>query len=478
MVICREQRIKKGGASLDTFTNMISNEPGTPAYSGFKSRSTYQIVSITAYLLGVGKGIFENENEPPQMEVYRQLDQDKNARIVRNLCRLRTAIERRYKTILDKMRYEYKSLMTIEEIPQDAIQQLSEDGVSLVKARYTLIDYVVQINKLLSDRVNNCRALFPIWVNWDYIRAVFIMPGGLTEDGIKSEAAVYCGNLGAYPYQVYLNWPPSEQGNILYNDRKFLQLLYEWNEDEFTDLSKVSDAAVTTKNHIYGFLEQSQRAVMVVDCENSDPYKLCAVLKAMPMESTQKIAKILLYSDPHAATAWEILHSYTDVPTEYRLIDRIKENKSLVDAKLIAGTCKEHYENQADSFVLVSSDSDYWGLISTLEKANFLVMVESDKCGPDIKRALMQHNIFYCYIDDFYSGNSSYDIKVTALVRAARKYLAERVRLNVNDMLRSIYYSTRADMTEAEQKQFYNKFIKPMHLKIEDNGDVTILLRD
>ena len=105
-------------------------------------------------------------------------------------------------------------------------------------------------------------------------------------------------------------------------------------------------------------------------------------------------------------------------------------------------------------------------------------MVESDKCGPDIKRALEQHHIFYCYIDDFYSGNSSYDIKVTALVRAARKYLTEKVKLNVHDMLRAVYYSTRADMTDAEQKQFYDKFIKPMHLKIEDNGDVTILLRD
>ena len=303
------------------------------------------------------------------MDVYRQLDQDKNARIVRNLCRLRTAIERRYKTILDKMRYEYKTLMTIDEVPQDAIQQLSEDGISILKSKCTLLGYVVQINKLLSDRVNNCRALFPIWVNWDYIRAVFIMPGGLTEDGVKSEAAVYCGNLGVYPYQVYLNWPPSEQGNILYNDRKFLQLLYMWNKDEFTDLSKVSDAAAITKSHIYDFLEQSQRAVMVVDCENSDPYKLCAVLKAMPMEAARKIAKIILYSDPHAATTWEILHSYTDVPTEYMLIDRIKENKSLVDAKLIAGTCKEHYENKIDSFVLVSSDSDYWGLISTLEPA-------------------------------------------------------------------------------------------------------------
>ena len=93
--------------------------------------------------------------------------------------------------------------------------------------------------------------------------------------------------------------------------------------------------------------------------------------------------------------------------------------QSLVDAKLIAGTCKEHYENTVDSFLLVSSDSDYWGLISTLEKARFLVMVEYNKFG-----------------------------------------------------------LTRANLTEAEQKQFYNKYIKPMHLKIEENGDVTILLRD
>lgn len=443
-----------------------------------KSRSTYQIVSKTAYLLGVSKHIFENDNEPPKLEIFLQLEQDRNARIVRNLCRLRTAIERNFKTILERMRFEYKSIMTAEEVPQDALFQLSEDGISLVKSKSSLAGYVTQINKILSDRINNCRSLFPLWVNWLYIREIFIMPDGLTEEGTKAAAAVYYENLGFYPYQVYMNWPPSDQGNILYNDRKFLTLLYAWNQDAFTDLSKVSDASNTIKGRIYDFLEQSQRAVMVVDCENSDPYKLCAVLRAMPAEATGKIVKIILYSDPHAASAWEILDTYTDIPTEYMLIERIKENKSLVDAKLIAGTCKEHYENAVDSFLLVSSDSDYWGLISTLEKARFLVMVEYDKCGPDIKRALIDHHIFYCYIDDFYSGNESYQIKVAAMVRAVRKYLAEQVHLNVNTMLQAAYYATRADLTEAERKQFYNKYIKPMHLKIEENGDVTILLRD
>ncbi len=47
--------------------------------------STYEIVSKIAYLIGVPKRIFDNEYEPPQVSVYRQLETDKNARIVRNL---------------------------------------------------------------------------------------------------------------------------------------------------------------------------------------------------------------------------------------------------------------------------------------------------------------------------------------------------------------------------------------------------------
>lgn len=45
------------------------------------------------------------------------------------------------------------------------------------------------------------------------------------------------------------------------------------------------------------------------------------------------------------------------------------------------------YKNDVDSFVIVSSDSDYWGLISSLPDAHFLVMIEREKCGPDIRSA-------------------------------------------------------------------------------------------
>ena len=47
--------------------------------------STYVIVSKIAYLIGVPKRIFDNEHEPPQLDVFNQLENDKNARIIRHL---------------------------------------------------------------------------------------------------------------------------------------------------------------------------------------------------------------------------------------------------------------------------------------------------------------------------------------------------------------------------------------------------------
>lgn len=69
--------------------------------------STYELVSKVAYLIGVPLRIFQNEHEPPKIEIYNRLEQDKNARIIRNLCIIRTAIERNYRKINDIMRMEY-----------------------------------------------------------------------------------------------------------------------------------------------------------------------------------------------------------------------------------------------------------------------------------------------------------------------------------------------------------------------------------
>ena len=453
-------------------TAAIMSRPDDSEIIAYKD-STYELVSKVAYLIGVPKRIFENEHEAPRLEIYEQLEKDKTARIVRNLCVVRTSIERNFKYINDKMRTEYRTILSMPEyVPAESLNQLTADGVNFIKKSSTkLAHHIVEINRLISDRINNCKPLFPLWINWQYIKDLFIMPNGLTEAGTKAAADLYYSNLSYYPYQVYINWIPADEGNVLYNDKKFATLLYQWHNDYFGEISKVSDAGNYVKSNIYDYIEDSDKVVVVVDCENSDPYKLVATLKNLNSEYTQKIASIILFDDVHTASAWRILEQFTKIPVEHMMIERVKQSKSLVDIMLTARACQEHYTNNVDSFIIVSSDSDYWGLIQSLPNARFLVMIEREKCGPDMKAALVSSGIFFCYIDDFYSGNAE-EIKHSALFREMYRYIDNNVRLNVNDMFNEALRATRIDMSDAERKQFFHRYIRTMQMSISDDGDV------
>lgn len=437
--------------------------------------STYEIVSKVAYLIGVSKYIFENENQPPKLEIYEKLDADKNARIIRHLCIIRNSIERSYKSINNKMRYEYRSLLSLtEHIPEESIRALNEDGIQFYKSSNTQLNqHIIEINRLISDRINNCKPLFPLWLNWEYLKQIFIMPNGMTEAGTKTASSLFYTNLDFYPYKMYINWTPKDRGNILYNDKKFVTILYEQNGVVFTDYNKVSDAGSFVKGTIYEYIEESRKSIIIVDCENSDPYKLCAVLRNLDYEYTSKISSIILVNDVHAASAWAILEQFTSIPVEHIMTERVTEGKSLVDVMLTARAVKEFYANNVDSFIMVSSDSDYWGLIQSLPEARFLLMIERDSSSIDLKNALSGAGIFYCYIDDFYSGNAE-EIKHNALFKAMRNYIDKRVELNINEMFEDALRVTRVEMTTAEKQQFVAKHLKTMQMHIDASGNVVL----
>lgn len=437
--------------------------------------STYEIVSKVAYLIGVPLNIFENEHESPKLITYLLLDKDKNARIIRHLCIVRNSLERRFKRISDLMYHEHKTLSALKEyIPNDSLQQLSVDNINFVKNSHkTPLDYIIEINRIISDRINNCKSIFPLWLNWQYVKELFVMDKGLTEQGAREQAECFYSNLSNYPYGMYINWKPQEKGNILYNDKKFVSIIYELHNDSFMEMSKVSDVGAYVKDTIYNFIENNQKIVMVVDCENSDPYKLSATFRNLNSDYAEKISKIILLDDEHTATAWRILEQFTEIPVEHIMLKRIKEGKSYLDISLSVKVCQEYYENNADSIIIVSSDSDYWGLIDALNRVNYLVMVERQKCGPDLKSVLIQEGIFYCYIDDFYSGNVE-DVKRVALFKEMRNYIDETVKFNVKEMLEKALMLTRINMNSSEQKQFYEKYLKNVRLALDEEGYISI----
>ena len=113
-------------------------------------------------------------------------------------------------------------------------------------------------------------------------------------------------------------------------------------------------------------LEKQNEIIVAVDCENSDVFKLASVLTQLKEQNLRKIKKIVLFDDVNTTPVWKYLQTITGIPVEYVLVERIKQDKSLVDMKICAEITKERYKNNINSFILVSSDSDYWGLISSL----------------------------------------------------------------------------------------------------------------
>ena len=90
-----------------------------------------------------------------------------------------------------------------------------------------------------------------------------------------------------------------------------------------------------------------------------------------------------------------------------------------------------------------------------------------------LENALSDAGIFYCYIDDFYSGNTE-DIKQGALFKEMYRYIDNAVRLNIFEMFDEAIRTTRIEMSSAEKQQFISQYVKTMQMRITDSGDVVL----
>ena len=250
-------------------------------------------------------------------------------------------------------------------------------------------------------------------------------------------------------------------------------MLYTQNNDYFYDRSKTKDASIETKEDIYNFLENGKKINIIVDCENSNVFKIYGMLKNLNEEYLNRINKILLFDDIHTNDAWDWLQKFIHIPTERVLVKRITEQKSLVDIKMTAAACSAYYRDEIDSFMLFSSDSDFWGLISSLPDANFFVLYEYKKCGRAIKEVMETNGIKHCAIDDFYTGNAT-DLKRTVLLSKLEEFLPGIIGTNAKELANKIYTETRISCTEQDVKEFYNKYITTLKLKINNEGEFYI----
>lgn len=437
---------------------------------------TKEIVGTVAYLIGVRKPSWKLAYDEFCPELLRQLEENQAATIIRYLCKLRTTLMLKFKATDNELRYNLNNIDKIEWFDHENIKQLENWGVQIVLVNKLAVDYTLQFNKLISEHINDCRDIFPDWLNWDFIKGLFVYPKFTNGVVQKQEFTKYMENIAFYPYQQYIHWQPKDYGNILYTDGKFLELLYAMNGAYFGDKSKYKNAVDDIKNNIYDFIKSSYKTVLVVDCENSDVYKLYGMLKNLNYDEISKISKIMLFDDVHTTDGWDFLENFTGIPVEHIEVERITDYKSLVDIKVSTGVCREYYKNCVTSFILLSSDSDYWGLISSLPDAEFLVVVEWGKCGQAIKNALQQNGIYYCSLDDFCVGNIE-EFKRAVLIAALKERLPDLLTYNGKELARMLFEQARIEASDTEIMNFYEKYIRTIKLKVDLNGNFSLEIK-
>ncbi|MBQ4282446.1 MAG: NYN domain-containing protein [Lachnospira sp.] len=430
---------------------------------------TKDLVTTVAYMIGVKKDNIIKYYEEECRELLDKLFKSKEATIIRYLSKLRTTLFLRYKKTDSELRFNITNLDKIEWYDKDNIKQLQEWGIPVLQPNYTSDMYMEHFANLIAENIDACEHLFEDWIKFEYIKDLFVIPRQGKKNVLKAEFETFMKFYKFYPFQMYIHWSPRDCGNILYNDEKFVGVLYGQHGELFTDTSKVKDATDETKDNIYEFINSGHKVAIAVDCENSDVFKLYGVLKNLNQEELDKIEKIMLFDDSHTSTAWEWLGKFTKIPVEYIQVQRVTDAKSLVDIQMTAGVCTAYYKDNIDSFIVCSSDSDFWGLISSLPDANFLVMYEYTKCGKAIKEAMAEKGVVNCSVDDFCTGNAT-ELKRAVLLDQLESYGNKLVGMNGKDLARQVYVDTRITYVEADVENFYNKYVKSIRLKMDEEG--------
>lgn len=445
------------------------------------AKRTYIIVSQVAYLIGVKQEFFGRGKL--QDDIYDRLDQEVAPRRIRSLCKIRNALMRNIREVENAFNYYMKNLDTLPHyFDLEDIQYLEANGIPILKTNVKAMTYLLTINQLIIDHIHECSGLFPLWIEWSFIRDLFVMSDASKEASVRKTVAAYCYNTNWFPFQCYVNWKFGEDdGNILHYDAKFLSMLYANHGMVFNDYHMVVDAGYDTQNNFHRYISENDKVTFIVDCENSDPYRLCATFRNLAThvpDYASHVGKVLLYDDVHTATTWRIFDRYVKgVPIDRKVVRRVKDSKSQVDVSMTAGACEDFYTNNTKAFVIVSSDSDFFALIQALPTAKFMVMLEHGKQSQQFLDALVEAGIFYCFIDNFSQGTIN-DIKTDVLRMQIDQYIGDSVSLNINAMMETVYKKARIQMSPSEEKSFIEKYVKKIRLFIEPNGDVSLMLPD
>ena len=107
--------------------------------------------------------------------------------------------------------------------------------------------------------------------------------------------------------------------------------------------------------------------ILYVDCDNINVFNFLSILEDSEMMKTSASTIIKLYIDTKANPIWRVIENFiSDKYTVLSIpVSRIKQEKSVVDIILASEISKDYSLGYGKSHVIVSSDSDFYGILES-----------------------------------------------------------------------------------------------------------------
>lgn len=463
----------KGGIFLKEKTehNNLYIEKDILTKDKSKHRNYTNDIALTiGFLLGVKENQILNhvKNAAEYTVIKEKLEKNEDCIVIRQLNNIRSNLMLNYEDVSKKISEDRIPLDKIKLFEED-FKLLKSQGVNIGSNNIGINEYLANVNDEIYKRMYKIKAFFPKWVMFKNIQRLFLMP-----TNIEKESKRFKSKKSYYPYQRYFYWrDPKRCGYILCNDKYILEIAYSNCGKVFKDYHKIADASEATKNHIYDFIKDGDNIQIFIDGENADPYLFASVINSLSDCKIEKINKIVVcYDEVHTTKAWEYFKKFvSNIEVKTIPVQRVSDEKSLVDGKLMTAVNRAVYEENVDSIILVSSDSDFWSLIDDLKNVKFMVMVEKQKFGYKFKNKLREHNILYCYMDCFKTMEDNIFLKDVFRGELEETISGITNLGNAKTLFKDVLKRSRAQVSLLEQEILFDKFIAGIKLVIADDGN-------
>lgn len=413
------------------------------------------IVSKVAYLIGVKEETLYQQFDP---DIVEDICNNMSAEIIRTCCQIRTFLMKHFNDLSFNIesQSEFISLfLTLKRL-----------GITLDINLKNSKDFFEFASQLIVEHIKDIRELFvDEYINFSEIRQFISHEAAFDDSFFDDEATFFRKHISHYPFGNYVNFHNNRSGNILFSDSVFVKIITKQNVNNVCLSTQLSFQSISD------FLKNSHFPVMVVDCENTDAFKFFNLLEKLNDEEEKKQLKcIYLVTDAHASVAWKYLPDYfNDLKFEIIESERIHPDKSLVDENIMLMISKMHFLSGMDSFIIVSSDSDFWALNNLSPNIKLFFVLDNSRASKHTFEVLNRDSIGYEILNNGYSEAMD-QFKMNVIKNVFNDIFKQEIDVNLFTIFWKTLNRVKLQMKKEEMKITMDSFMEFSKIEISEDG--------